>query len=104
MTERTAANGTFRFDSDTKRYHRFQVEGEGGIVGSVFIPKGGVIPGRITLLTWQPASAKSHVLRMLDEGVSQKDIAVALGITAGRVSQIRAEGIMSAKGKLRDES
>jgi len=32
-------NGKFRFDQDSKRYHRFQIETEAGIVGIVYIPK-----------------------------------------------------------------
>jgi hypothetical protein len=49
MSEQKEAKGTFKFDNDTKRFHRFQVEVDGGIIGSVFIPKGAAIPARITL-------------------------------------------------------
>ncbi len=32
-------NGNFRFDQDSKRYHRFQIETEVGVVGTVYVPK-----------------------------------------------------------------
>ena len=48
--------------------------------------------------------AKAEVVRMLDEGLTGKDIAAGLGITAARVSQIRREalkdGLISDAGKL----
>jgi hypothetical protein len=31
--------GKFRFEQDSKRYHRFQIETEEGIVGTLYIPK-----------------------------------------------------------------
>ena len=31
--------GKFTFDQDSKRYHRFQVETEAGVVGMLYIPK-----------------------------------------------------------------
>ncbi len=31
--------GKFRFDQDSKRFHRFQIETDVGIVGTVYIPK-----------------------------------------------------------------
>jgi hypothetical protein len=43
MSEQKEAKRTFKFDNDTKRYHRFQVEIDGDIKGSVFIPKGAAI-------------------------------------------------------------
>jgi hypothetical protein len=47
---------------------------------------------------------KYEVLRLLDEGSTQTDIVKALGITKGRVSQIRnqaiKEGLLSKKNKL----
>ena len=32
-------NGWFRFDQDSKRYHRFQIETDVGIVGTIYVPK-----------------------------------------------------------------
>ena len=31
--------GLFRYEKDSKRFHRFQVETEEGIVGTVYVPK-----------------------------------------------------------------
>ena len=31
--------GSFRYEQDSKRYHRFQIETEAGVVGTVYIPK-----------------------------------------------------------------
>ncbi len=31
--------GEFEYDQDSKRYHRFKIETEVGIVGQVYIPK-----------------------------------------------------------------
>ena len=31
--------GKFRYEQDSKRYHRFKIETEAGIVGTVYIPK-----------------------------------------------------------------
>ena len=48
--------------------------------------------------------AKVEVIRMLDEGLSAKDVAAGLGISAARVSQIRrgavSEGLITSAGKL----
>ena len=44
--------GKFRFDQDSKRFHRFQIETDVGIVGTVYIPKdigGEKLPKKITL-------------------------------------------------------
>ncbi|MFA6414094.1 MAG: hypothetical protein WCW53_15535 [Syntrophales bacterium] len=49
MSEQKEVKGQFQFDGDTKRYHRFQVEADGDIKGSMFFPKGATIPERITL-------------------------------------------------------
>ena len=47
---------------------------------------------------------REQVLGMLDSGVGAKDIAEALSISKGRVSQIKVEaikdGFLSPKGKL----
>ena len=39
MSEKTEITGKFRFDQDSKRFHRFQIETDVGIVGTVYIPK-----------------------------------------------------------------
>lgn len=31
--------GLFRYEQDSRRYHRFKIETEAGIVGVVYIPK-----------------------------------------------------------------
>ena len=31
--------GKFRYDQDSKRFHRFKIETEAGIVGAVYVPK-----------------------------------------------------------------
>ena len=39
MSEKKEIIGKFRFDQDSKRFHRFQIETDVGIVGTVYIPK-----------------------------------------------------------------
>ncbi len=61
---------------------------------------------RKTVWTWKNVKQenKVQVLKMLDEGISRKDIAQILGITGPRVSQIKAEGVknglLTEAGKL----
>ncbi len=31
--------GTFRYEQDSKRYHRFKIETDAGAVGTVYVPK-----------------------------------------------------------------
>ena len=31
--------GQFRYQQDSKRYHRFQVQADEGIVGTIYVPK-----------------------------------------------------------------
>jgi hypothetical protein len=38
MTEKEIT-GKFRYEQDSKRYHRFKIEIEPGIVGTVYVPK-----------------------------------------------------------------
>ena len=38
MSEKEIA-GKFRYEQDSKRYHRFQIETSCGVVGTVYIPK-----------------------------------------------------------------
>ncbi len=40
MNTRIEVKGQFIYEADTRRYHKFQVETEGGIViGTLYIPK-----------------------------------------------------------------
>jgi len=49
MSEQAEVKGKFRFDQDSKRYHRFKIEAE-GIVGNIYVPKtASGIPKRIVL-------------------------------------------------------
>ena len=42
--------GKLAYDGDSRRYHRFLVNAEQGVVGSVYIPKGiQVMPTRLIL-------------------------------------------------------
>ncbi|NPU82976.1 MAG: hypothetical protein HPY65_00700 [Syntrophaceae bacterium] len=43
------AKGTFRYEHDSKRFHRYAMEAEGGIVGMIYIPKDAPIPVTVTL-------------------------------------------------------
>jgi len=50
MTEKREITGKFIFDQDSKRYHRFKIEVETGIVGNIYVPKNAeVIPKKIVL-------------------------------------------------------
>lgn len=61
--------------------------------------------GRVTY-TWGNAqrNAKTEILRMLDDGVSQSEIAATLGISKAHVSQTRSgamrDGLLGQNGKL----
>jgi hypothetical protein len=37
--DKKEVKGFFRYEQDSKRYHRFQIETETGIVGKVYVPK-----------------------------------------------------------------
>jgi len=39
MDEKKEVTGQFWFDQDSKRFHRFQIETDVGIVGTIYIPK-----------------------------------------------------------------
>jgi hypothetical protein len=39
MTEKKEITGKFRYEQDSKRYHRFKIETVVGIVGTVYVPK-----------------------------------------------------------------
>jgi hypothetical protein len=38
MTEKKV-NGKFRYEQDSKRFHRFKIETDEGIVGTIYVPK-----------------------------------------------------------------
>lgn len=40
MSEKKEIKGKFRYEQDSKRFHRFQIETDAGIVGTVYVPKG----------------------------------------------------------------
>lgn len=40
MTEKKEMTGKFKYEQDSKRYHRFQVITDTGIVGTIYVPKG----------------------------------------------------------------
>jgi putative DNA primase/helicase len=62
--------------------------------------------GALTWL-WRPVKAeiRDEAIRMIDQGMDYKDIAAALGISKGRISQIKSEamkaGILDGKGRLK---
>lgn len=42
--------GKFKYEQDSKRYHRFQIETPEGLVGTIYVPKTMVpIPDRVVL-------------------------------------------------------
>jgi len=43
------AEGTFKYDADTKRTHRYLISSDSGMVGTVYFPKGSQIPERLIL-------------------------------------------------------
>ena len=49
MTEKEI-KGTFKYEQDSKRYHRFKIEAGKGVVGTIYILKDTIlIPKRIIL-------------------------------------------------------
>ena len=38
-TNESEVKGKFRYQQDSKRYHRFQIETEDGVVRTIYIPK-----------------------------------------------------------------
>jgi hypothetical protein len=52
QVEKMEVKGLFRYEQDSKRYHRFKIETDAGVVGTVYIPrerKGAPIPKRLIL-------------------------------------------------------
>ncbi len=39
MTEEKEVRGKFKYEQDSKRYHRFIIVTDTGIVGTVYVPK-----------------------------------------------------------------
>ena len=39
MSDEKELTGVFRYEQDSKRYHRFKIETDAGIVGTVYVPK-----------------------------------------------------------------
>jgi hypothetical protein len=50
MAEAKEIKGTFKYERDSKRYHRFRIENKEGITGTIYIPKDmDPLPERIIL-------------------------------------------------------
>jgi hypothetical protein len=50
MTKEKISKGRFEYDKDSAKYHRYQLKAEGGIVGTLYVPKDGEdMPDRIEL-------------------------------------------------------
>ena len=49
MAEEKISKGRFEYDKDSAKYHRYQLLAEGGIVGTLYIPKDKEIPDGIVL-------------------------------------------------------
>jgi len=39
MSEKKEIIGKFRYEKDSKRFHRFKIETDAGVVGTVYVPK-----------------------------------------------------------------
>ncbi len=39
MSDEKEVKGKYRFDQDSKRFHRFKIETDCGVTGSIYIPK-----------------------------------------------------------------
>lgn len=49
---------TASYDQDSKRYHRFIIDGGQAVVGNIYIPKGEDIPDEITISLKTPGEKK----------------------------------------------
>ena len=50
MNEQKEITGKFRYDKDSKRFHRFKIETEDGVTGSVYVPRDKIsMPKKIIL-------------------------------------------------------
>lgn len=51
MTAEKVSKGRFQFDKDSAKFHRYQLRAEGGIVGTLYVPKDADdIPDRVVLI------------------------------------------------------
>ncbi len=51
-SEKKEVRGKFRYEQDSKRFHRFNIETDAGVVGTVYVPKerqGAPMPKRLIL-------------------------------------------------------
>ena len=39
MNEAKEVKGQFKYEQDSKRFHRFKIETDAGVVGTIYIPK-----------------------------------------------------------------
>ncbi len=39
ITEKKEVKGTFKYNGDSKCFHRYEIEAESGIVGSLYMPQ-----------------------------------------------------------------
>jgi len=39
MSDDKEVTGKLRYEQDSKRYHRFKIETDAGIVGTIYVPK-----------------------------------------------------------------
>ena len=52
MDQKKEITGQFRFDQDSKRFHRFKIETDAGVAGTIYIPKdmgGDKLPKKLIL-------------------------------------------------------
>jgi hypothetical protein len=50
MSDKNEITRKFKFDQDSKRFHRFQIDTDVGIVGTIYVPKDKEsMPEKITL-------------------------------------------------------
>ena len=50
MSKEKEITGKFRYDQDSKRFHRFMIETEDGVTGSVYVPRDKItMPKKIVL-------------------------------------------------------
>ena len=62
MTEQEEITGTFKYEKDTQRFHRYGIKVDGGIEGSLYMPQDiDKIPDRIVLEKEQKAQSDARV-------------------------------------------
>ena len=52
MSDEKEITGNFKFEQDTKRFHRFKIETDSGVTGTIYIPKersGAPMPKKLIL-------------------------------------------------------